>query len=258
MNAFTEEDADTAMQQAIEELQKAQAKAGQQLASFKSELLSLRSEVDSSMAASQKDTAKAVETLHRELDAKLQTLAADQRQERAEVNARLAAQERGVSEHRRGVERHVAELLEDVSRRQIELGDRLNFHENLIMDEQHGSKNAAVAVTTSERLDSIEQQVQAVKESVSMTAGLREEMSRLQKDSQAQLSKHRREGSLQKSGLCDEDGPIRHLPFTWTSRNEPALSIRTSFQRARPRQGLDSCHQTAALFMSHCHLGWDC
>lgn len=189
MNTFTEEDADTVMQQAIDELQKLQAEAAQHISAFKSDLESLKAEVDSSMAASQKDAVKAADLLRKELDSKLQGLVKEQRQDRVDVSSRLRAQERAL-------EKQIAELKEQVSARQAELRDRLNFHENLIMDEEHGSKNAAVAVSTSERLDGIALQVQALKENAGVTTGLREEMSKLRKDSQAQLNAQRQEGML--------------------------------------------------------------
>lgn len=190
VNTFTEEDADTAMQQAIDELQKLQAKTAEQISAFKSDLQGLRAEVDTSMAASQKDAVRAADSLRKELATKLETLAKEQRQDRSDVSARFSAQDRAL-------EKQMKELQEQVSWRQAELRDRLNFHENLIMDEQHGSKNAAVAVSTSERLDSLVLQVQALEDSQGSTSGLREEMKRLQKDNQAQLNKHRREGQSQ-------------------------------------------------------------
>ena len=188
VNTFTEEDADTATQQAVEDLQKLHTKAAHQISAFKSELQSLRAEVDGTIAASQKDAVLAADSLREELDSKLQTLAKDQRQDRVEVTARFRAQDRAL-------ERQTAELQEQLSSRQAELRDRLNFHENLIMDEQHGSKNAAVAVSTSERLDGIAAQVQALEENAGATAGLRAEMSKLQKDSQAQLDAQRLKGT---------------------------------------------------------------
>ena len=188
VNTFTEEDADTATQQAVEDLQNLHAQAAEQVSALKNDLQSLRAEADNSMAASQKDAVLAADSLRKELDAKLQTLAKDQRQERVDVSARFRAQDRAV-------ERQMAELRGQLSSRQAELRDRLNFHENLIMDEQHCSKTAAGAVSTSERLDSIAVQVQALEEAAGATAGLREEMSNLQKESKARHDAHRREGT---------------------------------------------------------------
>ena len=123
VNTFTEEDADTAMQQAIDELQKLQAKTAEQISAFKSDLQGLRAEVDTSMAASQKDAVRAADSLRKELATKLETLAKEQRQDRSDVSARFSAQDRAL-------EKQMKELQEQVSWRQAELRDRLNFHEN--------------------------------------------------------------------------------------------------------------------------------
>ena len=192
------------MQQAIEDLQRIQASTAQQVSGFKAELQSLREEVCGSVGECQMSV---TEALHRHVEAQLQSVTADQE---AVSATKWAACEKAVEEVRRRTERHMAELQASVregNQRQAELKERVNFHENLIMEEQHGSRNAAVAMSTSERLDSVLVQVQEMDSDIKAVRALREEVGRMKRDQQELLGRQEDRGeqwwivAFQSSGM---------------------------------------------------------
>lgn len=198
VNTFTEEDAEAVMQEAVDDLQKEQQRTSYQISAFKADLQSLRDEVTPKLKGDQQAAAEGVRAVERNINARLDAMAAQQKDQEAEFAARWTICEKISEEVRRSSERHAAELqaaLEHARQRQAELKDQLNFHENLIMEEQHGSRNAAVAVSTSARLDAVVQEVQAIEQGLKAVWGVKDEVSQLKRDQEALLSRQEDRGT---------------------------------------------------------------
>lgn len=153
------------MQQALEDLQRVQSNSTQQLSKVKDSLQSLRQDLESRLKIEMQSMRREIKTA---LQAAKEAAAKDSdalRKQVDELAAKHSAQDALVTDTQKALQRQLGDLREEISAgstSMAELKERLNFHENLIMDEQHGSRNAAVTVSTSERLNSLSEQMRGL------------------------------------------------------------------------------------------------
>lgn len=192
MNTFTEEeDSEAVMQQAIDNLQRLQQEGSQQVSALRAEMQDIRQEVTAKIGSARGLSMDQAESLRKELADRLDSAAAHRQDQEADFSVRWSICEKMSEEVRRSAERRCDELqaaVDEARRRHSELKDRLNFHENLIMDEQHGSRNAAVAVSTSARLDTVVSQLEAIQQEMQATTGLQAEIGKLKEEQQGILA----------------------------------------------------------------------